>query len=207
MIPPSPVRILWEKTAKESAEFIESNLDGAMLFSRKEDLWRFSLSQANEDGLMIECGVYKAASLNYFAKNNPKKKFYGFDSFKGLQENWAGHHKTVGAFNLGGDLPKVESNVVLIGGWLKDTFKKFLEEKNTKISFLHIDTDTYSPAKLILETAKPYLKKGSVIVFDELYGYPGWRNGGEFKALNESFPDNSYDFIAFSNTQAAIRTA
>ena len=44
---------------------------------------------------------------------------------------------------------------------------------------------------------KPFLQKGAIIIFDELYNFPGWRSG-EYKALCEVFSENEYEFLAFS---------
>ena len=57
--------------------------------------------------------------------------------------------------------------------------------------------DTYNPTKFTLEKIKPYLIKNSIIIFDELYNYPGWKYG-EFKALNEVFKDNEFEYKAFN---------
>ena len=46
-------------------------------------------------------------------------------------------------------------------------------------------------------------RKGSVILFDELYGYPGWRHH-EYKALQEVLAPSSYRFISFSKQSVAI---
>jgi hypothetical protein len=202
--PPSLVNIIYKRAAEESADFVERHLDNVMLFHDKRQLWDFCLKESSKEGLFIECGVFNADSINYFAKNNQEINFFGFDSFEGLSENWKGSHKGKGAFDLDGVLPKVESNVELIKGWIDDTYLFFLKEHSQKISFLNIDTDTYSPALTILKESKPYLKIGTIIVFDELIGYPNWKNG-EFKALNEVLLENEYEFIAFANSQSAIR--
>ena len=47
----------------------------------------------------------------------------------------------------------------------------FLKEKNPKINFVHMDVDTYESSKFVLESIKPNLVKGSVILFDELYNF------------------------------------
>ncbi|MGL4540977.1 MAG: hypothetical protein ACRCUI_00530, partial [Polymorphobacter sp.] len=73
-----------------------------------------------------------------------------------------------------------------------------------QIGLLHIDTDTYPPARHILEIAAPHLVAGSIIVFDELIGYPNWR-AHEYKALEEILPRERYEFIAFTSRQAALR--
>jgi hypothetical protein len=49
---------------------------------------------------------------------------------------------------------------------------------------------------------KPYLTKGSIILFDELIGYASWKYH-EYKALNEVFTENEHKYIAFSATQQA----
>ena len=57
--------------------------------------------------------------------------------------------------------------------------------------------DTYESTKYALEKLKPYLIKDSIILFDQLYNFPGWRNG-EYKALQETFDESEYKFRAFS---------
>ena len=66
--------------------------------------------------------------------------------------------------------------------------------------------DTYSPTKYTLEKLKPYLVKGATIIFDELYNYPGWKEG-EYKALKEVYQDDEYNFLAFnlSDKQVSIQ--
>ena len=49
------------------------------------------------------------------------------------------------------------------------------------------------------------MKSGAIILFDQLYNYPGWKEG-EYKALKENFNDNEYEYIAFTDSnQVAIR--
>ena len=82
----------------------------------------------------------------------------------------------------------------------------FLKEKNPKINFIHIDVDTYETSKFILDSIKPYLVKGAIILFDELYNFEGW-DIGEYKALKETFEESDYKFISFvtDGQQAAIK--
>ena len=103
-----------------------------------------------------------------------------------------------------GKLPKVEPNVTLTKGWVDDTLPPFFKENDGPIAYLHIDTDTYSPARTILSLAKGQFREGTIVLFDELIGYPFWEDG-EYKALAEELPRESYEFIAFSQMQAAIR--
>ena len=81
--------------------------------------------------------------------------------------------------------------------------EKFLKEENPSFALIHFDMDLYAPTKFALEKLLPFLQPGSLILFDELHGYPGWEYG-EFKALNELFPRDRYRFLAFGPFQALI---
>ena len=66
-----------------------------------------------------------------------------------------------------------------------------------------MDVDTYETTKFILESIKPNLIKGSIILFDELYNFEGW-DVGEYKALREVFNDNEYKFLSFATDSAQV---
>ncbi len=135
-----------------------------------------------------------------------RKKIYGFDSFEGLKEDWLGTTVIKGTFDLKKKIPKLNSNVVPISGWIQDTLPGFIEEKKPRINFVHMDVDTYETTKFVLERIKPHLIKGAIILFDELYNFEGW-DVGEYKALTEVFDKEEYKFISFSTdtSQAAIK--
>ena len=57
--------------------------------------------------------------------------------------------------------------------------------------------DTHPSTKYALERLKSFLNKDAIIIFDELYNYPGWKSG-EYKALKEVFKDDEYIFKAFN---------
>jgi len=152
----------------------------------------------------LEFGIFVGTSINFFSKY--VKKIYGFDSFEGLKEDWVGFVQPAGTFNLNKKIPKLNSNVVPIVGWVQDTLDNFLKKEKPRINFVHLDMDTYETTKFILEKIKPYLISNSIIVFDELYNYPGWQFG-EFKALKEIFNESEYQYIAFSKegSEAVIK--
>lgn len=199
-----PVQLVVQRAHERAAAFIEQHAATALILRRKRRLHHYLASKISGDGLCIECGVFQGASINFLAKLLPERTFHGFDSFEGLSEDWTGNDHQSGHFDLSGNLPKVEPNVRLIKGWIDDTFQPFLDENEGPIDYLHIDTDTYSPAKTILTAAKPRLVPGSIVLFDELYGYPGWENH-EFKALGETLPEACYEWIAFAQMEAALR--
>eukprot|EP01035_Chromulina_nebulosa_P057865 gene57865-79292_t len=151
--------------------------------------------EKDENALFLEFGVASGHSINYFSSKT-SKTFYGFDSFEGMPEEWKGWNVVKGQFSTDGKLPKVNSNVKLIKGLVQDTIPPFLKEHpEKKIAFIHVDTDTYIPAKIILQLCKSKLASGSLILFDELHSYASWKQH-EFKALQEEMNANDYTFKA-----------
>ena len=53
-----------------------------------------------------------------------------------------------------------------------------------------IDCDYYSSARDVLNYIKPYLQKGTIIIFDDWYAFKGDKNHGEQKAFNEFLNKN-----------------
>jgi hypothetical protein len=157
------------------------------------------------DHLLLEFGVFRGKSIKFFAKQCPDHHFVGFDSFEGLYEDWTGTSSPQRAFDQKGIAPAVRKNVTLITGIIDQTLPSFLEGHSGRdIFFIHVDTDTYEVAHVILSCVKSRLIEGSIILFDELHSYPGWRQG-EYRALTEVLPRKSYEFLAFSQKRAVIR--
>ena len=155
-----------------------------------------------KDGLWLEFGVYSGITINSIARIAKHREIFGFDSFLGLPEVWRGMPTDV--FNRDGVTPDVESNVTLISGWFNDTIPKFISEnKSDYISFLHIDCDIYSSTTEVFNNFYDKIKKGTVILFDELYNYPEWKDH-EFKALMEFTEkyDKKFDVIAYAGSSA-----
>ena len=183
-----------------------------------ENLRKYCFNKISSKGSLFEFGVFKGKSLNYFAeiliKKNDNRQIIGFDSWTGFSEEWTGLNNNYGikAFNQNGLKPKLKSNTVLVDGYIEKTLPNYIKENHIdNVAFIHIDTDTYTPAKTILDCLKPFFKKGTIILFDELCGYPNWRSH-EFKALNETLKPDEYEFLGFAHNgnrakliKAAIR--
>ena len=91
----------------------------------------------------------------------------------------------------------MKKNVEIHVGLVQETLDPFLNLQNPQIGFVHMDLDTYPSTKFVLERLKPFLLKNSIILFDQLYNYSGWKNG-EHKALEEVFQVDDYEYLAFS---------
>ena len=148
-------------------------------------------------GLVAQFGVYKGKSLKTMSTIcNTSCHIFAFDSFEGLPEKWRnGKHPNFehsytakGAFDMRGQVPRLGlKNVAFTVGLFADTLPSFLASTAySKASFLHIDADLYSSTRDVLCSFqnKSMLTVGTVIVFDELLGYPEYRSG-EVRALYE----------------------
>jgi hypothetical protein len=191
-----------EEIEKSYKNFQDDFLHALFLDSKKINIYAINkaLENSNNDKyFFLEFGVFRGESINKFAEilRGRNYKIYGFDSFEGLREDWAGTDVEKGHFNLYGKIPKLKNNVIPIKGWVQDTLPNFLEKNNPLINFIHIDLDTYSSTKFVLERVKPYLQKGAILLFNEFYNYPGW-SVGEYRAFSEVFNKNEYNIIAFS---------
>jgi len=207
----SPVDIYLESLSMDCFKLFEKDMKKSLIFSKDDEIRKFSVSHAIKnnpsDKLFLEFGVFKGDSINTFAKYLSKKKshIFGFDSFEGLEEEWITHeYNPIGTFSLNKKPPKVDKNVTLVIGKVQDTLENFLKQKEgKKIAFVHMDMDTFVPTQYVLKKIKPLLNKGAVILFDEFYGFPNWKEH-EYKVLMEIFNENEYKYIAFGTRQAAI---
>jgi len=213
MVKQSSIDILVNESKQESVQAFKKHMEKAMLFRQKsrnqEYAIRRAISNQIENGHFIELGVASGISCRLFAQILAKKSLSltGFDSFEGLEEDWTGIQsgRAAGAFTQSNILPDVPENVTLVKGWVQDTLPTYLEniETDARFGFIHMDMDTYKPTRFALEAIKPFLTSGTVILFDELYGYPGWRHH-EYKALLEVLEPDTFTYISFSEESVAI---
>ena len=141
-----------------------------------------ALAVAPASGLTLECGVYFGRSLRLIARASDGI-VHGFDSFEGLPEAW-NPREGAGAYSTGGRLPQVQPNVALHRGWFEDTLPAFFAGSSEPIRLLHVDCDLYSSTRTVLAAAADRLVAGSVVVFDDLLGYPGYE-AHELRAFEE----------------------
>ena len=193
--------LIKNSTTSANYEYFKEVFKTSILYSDIESIRKYAIqsSISNDKGkelFYLEFGVFKGNSTNFFSKY--VKKMYAFDSFEGLREDWLGSWgKGRGYFNLNKKIPKLNSNIEPIVGFVQDTLDDFLKKHNPQINFAHFDLDTYPSTKYALERLKPFFNEGAIIIFDEFYNYPGWESG-EYKALKEVFKDEEYTFKAFN---------
>jgi predicted O-methyltransferase YrrM len=190
--------------ALAAAKFADEHMPVARSFSDPESTLAYALEIA-PDGMALEFGVFMGRSLRIIAAARHGREVYGFDSFKGLPEDYRSHVRQ-GAFALGGipDVPGAE----LVVGWFDDTLPGFLAEHSGPVGFLHVDGDLYSSAKTVFDLVGPRLEAGSIVIFDEFFNYPGWEKH-EYRAWAEflaaSGAKATYEAYTMNNEQVVAR--
>lgn len=146
-------------------------------------------------GSIIECGVFRGASLMTWAQlsavlepTNLTRRIYGFDSFEGFPHVCAkdeGRSKKAMPGELSSQsfeelLESIKlydanrflghaNKVELVAGNTLQSIPHFLTENpHLVVSLLFLDMDLYEPTKLAIEQFFPRIPKGGVIAFDEL---------------------------------------
>jgi len=153
----------------------------------------------------LEFGVANGHSFRWFIQHitHPESRFYGFDTFTGLPEDWGPFKK--GAFSNDNTLPEInDPRGKFYQGLFQQTLPSFLPElKNNKRNVVMMDADIYSATLYTLTSLAPFLKKDDIIFFDE-FAVPTH----EFKAFQEFVQSyytnleliaasNNYYFVAF----------
>lgn len=200
--------------SSEASLFVNKYLLKARPAGSDAEVLRIALDEVLIQGAYVEMGVCTGKTINFIAALNPYQTIHGFDSFKGLPEDWMRGdvivEKGTFGFKNPNQLPAVLHNVILHPGWFRDTLSKFKKEvlKDFPIAFLHIDSDIYSSAKEVFQALGDNIREGTIIVFDEFYNYPGYENH-EWKAFNEFLNDKKFavEYIVYNvnHEQVALR--
>ena len=146
----------------------------------------------NVKGDIIECGVFKGASLIRFLtfrdliEKKDKRKVIGFDAFgkfphpnKDYKNNKADkifakrHDDNIG-FGINMNLlkkylkKKKITNYKLVKGDVLKTLPNYLKKnKKSKIALLHLDLDVYEPTRFVLNNLYKYISKNGIILLDD----------------------------------------
>jgi hypothetical protein len=194
------------RNSPEAIEFVNAHLSRTMPLISDADVLKYGVEVASQtNGCFTEMGVGMGRTINFIAALNPTKTIYGFDSFEGLPEDWDKGDKTFpkGMFAVKEPtyLPPLLNNIRVYKGLFADVLPQFKEHilGDTPIAFLHMDCDSYTPAKDVFTALGKNIIPGTVIVFDELYNYPNYAQH-EWKALQEFLENTGYevDFLAFN---------
>ncbi len=201
-----PVRVMQLRALEESADYIETHMLEAIGFDTQKELLEFAVDAVEAEGSFLEFGVFKGGTIRRIARRRPNQAIDGFDSFEGLPEGWAGHNLAAGTFSTEGRLPRVPANVTLHKGWFDETLPRWLAQNPGPVAFIHNDSDLYSSAATIFDLLAPRMQPGTIVLFDEFFNYPGWRQH-QVKAWTECAARHgiAYSFIGYARQQAALK--
>ncbi len=184
----------------ESHQYALAHMANVPRLADRLELLRYASKHVTLPGPVLEFGVFSGETINVLATSLPERQLFGFDSFEGLPESWAGLHK--GHFSTAKKLPPVQPNVELIVGWFDESLPAFLETHDVpQLGLLHIDCDLYSSTKTVFGLLRDKIVSGTIIVFDEYFNYPGWKEH-EYLAFKEFIAEKqmSYEYIGIAPT-------
>ncbi len=195
----------------ENNFYLSCNTQRLAKFSAHYELYKKIITLP---GHIVECGVFKGCSLVRWAHfremfgGSSTKQIIGFDIFDKFPET---HHEEdksklaswieqAGSSSISKDqlleiLSKksLSQKIELIEGDILKTVPKYVKDHpELKIAMLHLDTDVYEPATVILEHLYPKIVKGGILILDDYSVFPG-----ETKAVDEFFKDNKITLHKF----------
>jgi Macrocin-O-methyltransferase (TylF) len=94
-----------------------------------------------------------------------------------------------------------------VEGLFADTLPRSFADNSGPVAFAHVDCDLYSSTATVLEHIGR-LGRGSIVVFDEYFNYPGWQEHGH-KAWSEFVARSgigfSYEAYTSNHEQLVVR--
>jgi hypothetical protein len=135
-------------------------------YTKREELFSYVIEKEclNDAVDYLEFGVSKGVSFKWWADKltHDDARFYGFDTFTGLPEDWGPFKK--GDMSSGEELPFVPGNRhFYYQGLFQQTLLPFLASYDTaKRKVIHMDADLYTATLYVLTLITPFLKKGDI---------------------------------------------
>ena len=194
--------------AKKNRKIEYNDFPSKWNYEKRYPMYKWVLEKENLNTKLVnylEFGVATGQSFRWFLTQltNPESRFYGFDTFTGLPEDFGVYKK--GMFNNNTQPPPIDDKrIKFYQGLFQQTLPGFLKElNNTRRNIIMMDADLYSATLYVLTAIAPFLKKDDIIFFDE-FAVPTH----EFKAFHDFVQSyytnlkliaaaNNYYFVAF----------
>ena len=198
----------FSKWASKNRKIAFNDFPSKWDYNKRFGLYKWVMEKENLPGIAInylEFGVASGYSFRWFVQqnSNTESRFYGFDTFTGLPEDWGPYKK--GSFGTENKPPEIDDRrIKFYQGIFQQTLPGFVKEMNNgRRNVIMMDADLYSATLYALTTLAPVLKKGDIIFFDE-FAVPTH----EFKAFQDFIQSyyfnleliaaaNNYYFVAF----------
>lgn len=155
----SAKRVLWQRMNKIPLE------------ASKHRIFEYANSRISKGQPVdyLEFGVGGGSTFRFWLELNRcrESRFYGFDTFTGLPEEWERFGKH--AFSTQGIKPEIsDMRAGFVVGLFQDTlpaFQRTFERRNRLV--LNIDCDLYTSAMFVLTHMNPFIRSGDLVYFDE----------------------------------------
>jgi hypothetical protein len=156
-------------------------------FESRFDLYRHLNNEFGGNGPIdyLEFGVYQGSAIRFWTELNghPDSRFFGFDTFEGLPEDWKFFTQVIprGTWDAGGKPPDIgDTRVRFIKGIFQESLPPFLTTF-TPLNPLVIncDADLYSSTLYLLASLNHLLVPGHCVIFDEfstVYEFKAFRD-------------------------------
>jgi hypothetical protein len=154
-------------------------------FQNREEMYSYIQYTVMKDAPIdyLEFGVADGSSLRSWCAINKHlgSRFFGFDSFAGLPEDWYAD-RPKGTFDRDGIPPEiVDPRVQFHIGLFQDSLPDFLDSyRPSNRVVIHNDSDLYSSTLYSLTMVERIISPGTVVMFDEF-----WDALHEYRALSD----------------------
>jgi hypothetical protein len=151
-------------------------------YERRHEVWAAGARAAglrrSSPLLYLEFGVFKGDSMAWWSEFNQveSSRFFGFDTFEGLPEEWIAARAAEGTFDAGGQVPlSRDDRVHFIKGLFHETLPAFFVDTDVAGSdatvVVHFDADLYSSTVVAMAHLCARLLPGRTMLwfFDEFY--------------------------------------
>lgn len=161
----------FSKWAHENKKVAYNDFLSKWDYNKRYQMYKWVIEEEDLAGSLnyFEFGVASGKSFEWFMAQNshPDSRFYGFDTFDGLPEDWGSFKK--GAFSNNNEVPLIKDfRGKFLKGLFQQTLPSFLTElDNSRRNVLMMDADLWSATLYVLTSVAPYLKKDDIIFFDE----------------------------------------
>ena len=195
------------KWANDNKKIAFNDFPSKWDYNKRFDLYKYIIEKEglNTSINYLEFGVADGHSFNWWmAQNtNAASRFYGFDTFTGLPEDFGPYKK--GTFANSNNMPVVkDERGKFFAGLFQQTLPGFLKTfNNSNKTIVMLDADLYTATLFALTSLAPFLKKNDIIFFDE-FVVPTHEFMAYHHFINSYYFDleligaaNNYYFVAF----------
>ena len=161
----------FSKWASENKNVAYNDFLSKWDYSKRDGMYEWVINQEALRNPInyIEFGVASGHSFKWWLKQNtdPQSRFFGFDTFDGLPEDWGPFKK--GSFSNENQIPVVnDDRATFYKGLFQQTLPGFIKQfDNSRRNVIMLDADLFSATLYALSSLAPYLKKDDIIFFDE----------------------------------------